>query len=210
MKLTQHTDETHASPDELREAIERLTSEELYRLKKAAGYYLYGSEYQSSTELLNEAIVRAMSASVGGQGRTWKRSVNFMAFLVMCMRGIANDSAKSTAQTCTTHIECLATEALTCEDVLGAQGHSHLGVEDCAIEAEEVRSRQMAAKVDLDTIDRQFEGDEKVSWIIMGYKDELTAEEIRTMAGMSAIEYDTAKRRFRRGLDKIFPNRRMK
>lgn len=53
-----------ASPDELRQAIEDLSSEQLYKLNKAATYLLFGSEYQGPGELLNEAIMRAMSGVV--------------------------------------------------------------------------------------------------------------------------------------------------
>ena len=210
MESTEQTDEKHASPDELRAAIECLSDEDLYRLKKAAGYFIYGTEYQSPDELLNEIIVRAMSASVGGQGRVWKKSVNFMAFLMMGMRGIANDSLQSATQTRTMHIEDLATEAFASDEILGEHGHKHLGVEELAIEVEENSLRQTIVKADLDAIDRFFESDEKVSLLIMGHREEMTAKEIRTMAGMSVTEYDTAMRRFRRGLDKLFPGRRVK
>lgn len=210
LEPTEQADDTLATPDELRQAIERLTAEDTYRLTKAASYLLYGSEYQNPLELLNEAILRAMNAAIGDRGRAWKKSISFMAFLMMCMRGIANDSAESAIQKRSKHIEDLATETMSGEEVLAAKGHRQPGVEDLAIETEEMNLRQAIAKADLDAIDQFFEGDEKVSWILMGHKDELTAEEIRTMSGMSATEYDTAMRRFRRGLDKIFPGRRTK
>lgn len=210
MEPTEHTDEKRASPDELREAIERLTAEELYKLTKAAGYYLFGSEYQNPSELLNEAILRAMNAAMGAQGRPWKKSVGFFSFLMMCMRGIASDSADSVGQKRTLRIDALTTEALSGEDLLGAKGFSHQGVEDQIEERQETSLRQAIAKSDSDAIDHFFKTDDNVSFIIMGYKDEMTAEEIRAVSGMSATEYDTAKRRFRRGLDKMFPGRRNK
>lgn len=210
MEQTEQTDENEASPEELRQAIELLTEMDLYRLRKTAGYLLYGSEYQNPGELLNEAMLRAISAAAGGPGRIWKKKVNFMAFLIMCMRGISNDSAESIVQTRTTHTEDLATETLAGDDALSAYGHSHPDTVELALQSEEVSLRQAVAKADADAIDLHFAGDDKVLWIIMGYKDELTADEIRTMSGMSATEYDTAKRRFRRGLDKIFPGRRAK
>lgn len=210
MEPTEQTDEKRASPDELRQAIERLTAEELYKLTKAAGYYLFGSEYQNPSELLNDAILRAMNAAMGGHGRSWKRSVDFFSFLMMCMRGIASDSADSVGQKRTVRIDALATETLSGEDVLGAKGINHQGVEDQVEEKQETSLRRAIAKSNSDAIDQFFKDDDNVSFIIMGYKDGMAAEEIRSVSGMSATEYDTAKRRFRRGLDKMFPGRRNK
>lgn len=210
MESTEQPDDPLATSDDLRQAIERLTDTELYKLKKAASYLLFGSEYQDPLELLNEAILRAMKAAAGGQGRAWKKSVNFVAFLVMCMRGIANDSVESVAQTRVKRIEELATETLSGEEILAKQGHKHRDAEAIAIESEEMNLREAIARADLDAINKFFEGDDKISWLMMGYTDELTAEDIRSASGMSATEYDTAKRRFRRGLDKVFPGRRKK
>ncbi|WP_409028535.1 hypothetical protein OX462_12305 [Janthinobacterium sp. SUN098] len=210
MEPTEQNDKERASPDELRQAIERLTAEELYKLAKAAGYYLFGSEYQKPSELLNEAILRAMNAAIGGQGRAWKTSIDFFSFLMMCMKGIASDSANSVGQKRTLRIDALATETLSGEDFLGARGFNHRSTEDQVEENQEIGLRQAIAKSDSDAIDQFFKNDENVSFIIMGYKDEMPAEEIRAISGMSSTEYDTAKRRFRRGLDKIFPGRRSK
>lgn len=210
MESTEQPDGPLATSDELRQAIERLTDTELYKLKKAAGYLLYGSEYQDPLELLNEAILRAMNAAAGGQGRAWKKSVNFVAFLLMCMRGIANDSAESVSQTRVKRMEDLATETQSAEEAISAKGHSHPSVEELAVELEEDDLRQAIAKADCDAIESHFRSDDNVTWIIMGYKDGTTPEDIRELSGMSLTEYDTAKRRFRRGLDKIFPGRRKK
>lgn len=199
-----------ATPDELRQAIESLSPEELYKLDKLATYFLFGSEYQSAKELLNEAVMRAMNAATGESGRAWRKSVNFMAFLVMCMRGIANDSAESCQQTRVKRIEEFATETLSGEEVLGAKGHSHPSHEDEVVEREETQEAAASAKADADVIEKHFANDDQVSWLIMGHKDELTAQEIRQMSEMTQTEYDTAKRRFRRGLDKLFPGRRAK
>ena len=126
------------------------------------------------------------------------------------MKGIASDSTNSVGQKRTQRIDALATETLSGEDVLGTKGLSHQGVEDQVEERQETNIRQATAKSDADVIDKFFKTDDNVSVIIMGYKDGMTAEDIRAVSGMSATEYDTAKRRFRRGLDKIFPGRRNK
>jgi hypothetical protein len=196
-----------ATPDDIRRAIEDLKKEDSIRLRKAALYCLYGTEYQNPQELINEAICRAMSAAHGERGRKWKISVPFMAFMIQTMRGIANDSQESMAQKKTDHVEAMATESLTVEDALGAAGHFNSGIEELVVEEEDVIERQALAKADSDVIDAHFANDSDVTWIIMGYKDGQTAAEIREISEMSATQYDTAKRRFRRGLEKLFPNR---
>lgn len=199
-----------ATPDELRQAFESLSPEESYKLKKAATYFLFGSEYQSEDELFNETIMRAMRAAEGDKGRAWRKSVNFMAFLITCMRGIANDSAESFQQTRVKRIEELATETNSGEEVLAGKGHRHPSHEDVVIELEEAQERVAKARADAAVIENYFATDSQVSWLIMGYKDGLAPHEVREISEMTQTEYDTAKRRFRRGLDKLFPGRRAK
>lgn len=210
MEPIEQDDDDLATPDELRQAIESLSPEELYKLHKTATYLLFGSEYQSAHDLLNETIMRAMNAAVGEKGRVWRKSVNFMAFLIMCMRGIANDSAESFQQTRVRRIEELATEMHSGEEVLAIKGHRHASHEDVVIEQEEAQERAAKAKADAEAIENHFANDSQVSWLIMGCKDGLAPHEVRELSEMTQTEYDTAKRRFRRGLDKLFPGRRAK
>jgi predicted RND superfamily exporter protein len=70
------------------------------------------------------------------------------------------------------------------------------------------QERQVRAKADLYKIEEHFSQDQEVTWIILGLKDELPPDEIRAMSNMTQKEYDTAKRRFRRGIEKIFPEKR--
>lgn len=207
MESENQQDGAYAAPDDIRAAIEGLTKEDAARLRKAAKYCIFGTEYQDPLELLNEAITRAMSAAHGDPGRRWKKSVAFMAFLIMTIRGIASDSQESLAQTRTDYIDAMKTEALTAEDALGVLGHSNPGVEELAVEIEEIQERQELAKQDAAAIDARFAGDDDINWIIMGYKDGQTAAEIREISGMTNTQYETAKRRFRRGLEKMALNR---
>lgn len=192
-----------ATPDEVRAAIEALTTADHLRLKNAAEVCLYGTEYKNPRELLNETIMRTMNRAQGGQGREWKKTVPFMAFLIKTMGGIANDSSESWHQRTMINTEALAPEGGVAEDALGLAGHCHPGVEELALDAEGIQQRQAEAQADADSIDAHFSGDTEIEYIIMGYKDELSAAEIRDISGMSALEYSTAKTRFRRGLKKI-------
>ena len=196
--------------DDVRQAYEVLTNDELYRLLKAARIFLAGTEYADPQELLNEALLRTLRAANGEKGRHWPKSVPFMAFLIQTMQGLADDSLNSSYIRQTREMEVLATEALTAEEALGAHGHTHLDVVTLAIGAGERADEEDRAKRDAARIDTYFAGDDEVGWLVMGHKDGLKAAEIRELSGMSQTQYETARRRFRRGLEKIFPGRSQK
>ena len=207
LKLDDPPDDA-ATPDEVRAAIEGLSKEDTARLKKAATYCLYGTEFQNPLELINEAVVRTLNAAHGDKGRTWRRSVPFMAYMINTVKGIANDSQESLPQTRTVHMEAMATPATSAEDALGALGHCNTDVVEQALEVEETAERRDRAKADADAIDAHFTGDDEITWVIMGLKDGQSATDIREMSGMSGTQYETARKRFRRGLEKLFPGRR--
>jgi len=207
-----HADETNcATTEDIRRAIESLTTEESTRLRKAASYCLIGSSYADAGELVNEAVKRTMDAAAGVRGRKWPKSVPFVPYMITTMKGLANDSRESLPQRRTVSMEAMALEGSTAEDALGAvRGHSHYNkdVVAMAVEAQEAQERYEAAKPDADSIDARFANDDEIGYLIMGMKDGMKPAEVRDISGMTPTQYDTAKRRFRRGLDQLFPGRR--
>ena len=198
-----------ASPDEVRLAIEALSPEDFARIRKAAKYCRFGTEYQDPQELVNEAILRTMRGAVEeNEGRHWPKSVPFVVFMVKTIESIANGSRDSSNQTNTVHLETFATETSSVDDALGHFGFSNISVCEQAIDVEETEDRVARATADSNLIDCYFASDPDIQWIIMGYKDELKASEIREISGMTLKQYETAHRRFRRGLDKLYPARR--
>ena len=93
-------------------------------------------------------------------------------------------------------------------EILGGLQYYQEGIETQVIEAEEVNSREARAKEFVRIIDTHFAGDSQITWIIMGHKDDLSASEIREISGMTQRQYETARTRFRRGLAKLFPEKR--
>lgn len=78
-------------------------------------------------------------------------------------------------------------------------------------EVEEFEEERWREARDQDAIERlrnYFLGDRNVSAILTGIIDEKSASEIRDGAQMTQAAYDSAHRRMRRGLDKLFPERR--
>lgn len=197
-----------ATPEDVRQAIGALSKEELYRIRKAAEYCLWGTEFQDPAEIINEAILRTMNAACGEKGRHWPKNIPFIAYMIKTIQGLANDSQESSSQKRTDHMEAMATETTGAEDVLGRFGHHHIDVLTQALELEETSERQDRAKEIVSKIDAYFAGDSEVTWVIMGHKDELSVSEIRELSGMTQTQYETARKRFRRGLDKLFPEKR--
>lgn len=208
--MNQPVPEGATTIDDIRKAFEALTNEELYRLRMLARVFLLGTEYDDPQELLNETVMRTLRAANGEKGRHWPKAVPFMAFLVQTMQGLADDSLNSSYIKQTQEMETLATEALTADEAIGARGHAHLDVVTLAIEAGELAGNHDRAKQDAVRIDAHFADDEEVGWLMMGHKDDLKAAEVRELAGMSQTQYETARRRFRRGLEKLFPGRSQK
>lgn len=197
-----------ATPEDVRQAIEALSNEDRYRLRKAAAICLAGTEYQDPLEIINEAIARTMSAANGDKGRHWPKGVVFMAYMIQTIKGLADDSRESSIQKKTEYMEAMATEGGSAEDALGRLELYNLDVVAQAVALEETQERQDRAKMDADIIDAHFSDDIEVTWIIMGHKDDQSPAAIREMAEMTDTQYNTARRRFRRGLEKLFPGRR--
>jgi len=207
LELGDKPDDT-ATPEDVRQAIGALSKEALYRIRKASEYCLLGTEYQNPEEIINEAIFRTMKAASGEKGRHWPKNVPFVAYMIKTIQGLANDSQNSSDQTKTDYIEAMATETASAEDVLGRFEHRHADVLTQAIEQEETGERQDRANEIACKIDTCFSGDSQVTWVIMGHKDDLSVSEIRELSGMTQIQYETARKRFRRGIDKLFPEKR--
>lgn len=202
--------EDTATPDEIRHAIETLSKEDAYRLQKAAMLCLAGTEYQTAEEIINEAIVRTMNAANGLKGRRWPKRVPFIAYMIETLKGLASDSRGSSLQTKTESMDAMAVsiEGASVDDVLGRFEYYHQDIPTQAIEIEETQEHRDRAKADAEMIDTFFANDDEVKWIIMGHKDGLSVSEILQLADMTQLQYETARRRFRRGREKLFPGRR--
>jgi len=207
-----HEDEVDfATTAEVREAIELLSSVDLRRLRMAAAHCLAGSDYAKSDDLINEATRRTMDAAEGLKGRRWPRSVPFMAYMVNTMKGLASDSRGSAKRRDTQSMEVLAPEGFSAEEALGAllqRGRRQTGLDTALVDRQEAEEIASAEERDLAAIDAHFASDEQIQYLIMGLKDGMKPAEVLDVSGMTQTQYDTAKRRFRRGLDKLFPGRR--
>lgn len=197
-----------ATPDDVCQAYEGLSDLELYRLHKAALIQLSGSDYSDPDEIINEAIIRTLKAANGGEGRRWPKNVPFIAYLIQVIRGLASDSRNSEYQSKTDWLEAMVPADATTEDVLGHLDHHHSDTLTNILEVELNTERQARAKADADLIEAHFSQDTQVTWIILGRKEDLSPGEIMEMGEMTRTQYDTAMRRFRRGIENIFSEKR--
>jgi hypothetical protein len=83
-------------------------------------------------------------------------------------------------------------------------------VEDEVTDKEDKEHREKQEAEQLAKVREYFKDDEQVQWVIQGIKDGQPAQKIREQSGMTPVEYESAHRRWRRGLDGLFPDRRKK
>ena len=201
-------DRAYATAEEIGEAVECLTEAELGRIYRAAQYALFGTEYTDPHELLGEAVQRTLEGVGVKGGRHWPKHVHFVAYLIRTIQSIADTSSDSIIQSRTTHLETMAGPDGDAELALMQQGYSSPDVVAAALEVEEATERQARAAADAALIEAHFAEDEQIQFLIMGDKDDMKPDEIRVVSGMDQTAYNTARRRFRRGLNTLMPGRR--
>jgi hypothetical protein len=202
------TDRAYATAEEIGEAVDGLTAAELRRIYLAAQYALFGTEYTNPHELLGEAVQRTLEGVGVKEGRHWPKDVNFVAYIIRTMQSIADGSSDSIIQSRTVHLETMAGRNGDTELALAQEGFYFPHVVEQALEIEETTERQARAAADSALIEAHFADDEEIQFIIMGDKDGMKPDEIRAVSGMDQTAYDTARRRFRRGLNTLMPGRR--
>lgn len=197
----------HRTVDDIRQAIERLTEADLLRIHHAANRSLSGTHFTCADDLINEVIVRALRAAQGDTGRHWPLDVPFVAFVITTMRGLADDSRNAFTQTRFESVDTVELEGVTPDDVYARAGMTHPDAPTLAAAEEDERAREQRATDELKRIDEYFKGDSEVAWIIEGFRTDLPANEIRALSEMDVKQYEAARKRFRRGLNKLFPGR---
>lgn len=203
----------YATVPEVIKAIDALTGADALRLLKVARCVMGGSEYQRAEHLVQAAVTTPLFAAAGHLGRQWPVEVPFMAFLIMTMKGLAHDSRGrrertryvSTVVRSTAH-DVDGTER-TASNVLDFHHLATQSFEQTLLEEQECTERRCAARTVLAQVLKRFKRDRQVMAIIGGLGAGKRAHEIWEQAGMSQTEYENARKRLRRGLEKLFPKR---
>ena len=197
-----------ATADEVAQAVQALTDGDYVRLVKAARIKLGGTAYASAEDLVNEAVVTPFRAARGEGGRRWRKDVSFIAFLIMTIRGIASDSRRSATLRRTVSAQRVAKEGEGERDVFDALNLTVPSVEEQLLDDEQEQEREARNQKDFAAVDEFFRNDDEIQWIMIGIQEQKSPTDIQEISGMSKTQYESAQRRWRRGLEKLFPGRR--
>jgi len=129
------------------------------------------------SDLLHEAVLRALEGT-----RRWPPGVPLLAFLAGIMRSLCDEQWRRRRR----------------ETPLSQPDDAAATLADGAADADP--ERVYAATEALAAVDRLFASDTVALKVVAGLTNGLGAEESQRLYGLSAVEYDTARRRMRRAL----------
>jgi RNA polymerase sigma-70 factor (ECF subfamily) len=179
---------TTRSRDEVASAIRLFTASDWARLKLVAQKYSNGRPIEPD-DLLQEAMQRAID------GRVCPAHVDVVKFLAEAMRSIAHGETEKVEQKLV-----LVTVSKT-----GDYPAEALAVADPKQSIEErMMSEQNAAVFRRDML-ALFDDDPQARDILEGTMEDMTAEELRELTGLSQTAYDSKRRLIRRRIDKAYP-----
>ena len=152
-------------------ALAMLSDEELLRLRAIARLRARALPGGVSwSDLLHEAVLRALAGT-----RPWPAGVPLLVFLAGVMRSVCNELWRRHRR------------------------QDHLPIPDDVGGADDPE-RACAAAEALAAIQRLFASDEAALKVITGLTSGMEADDIRRHYGLTAVEYDTTRRRIRRTL----------
>lgn len=176
------------TPMEIMKMFVQLPPAELCRIRLSARYLSRGTG-EDEDELVHEAIARLCRTEP-------PREIKLPVLMYQTMRSLAHCSRNSARRTRHTR---------------GGEEERHLCTASAEQEVEELEEENRRAVRDQDAIEqiwRFFGNDAGVSAILEGISEGKSPSQIRFEAGMTQLDYNSAHRRLRRGLDKLFPGRR--
>jgi RNA polymerase sigma-70 factor (ECF subfamily) len=185
-------DEDAYSIEELSELVAGLGDADMLKLKGAARGLVLKC-WSDPDDLLNEAIIRSLDGR-----RSCPRKMKLVAFLFGVMRSVADEWLKDRKSECGEVDE--TRWGRSAEVDVEALPDQREGQEAEIIASER---RAFAASV-LKEVMEMFETDEEAWFIVEAdLEGRMTPEEICSALGIDRRRYDTARKRIRRGYDKI-------
>jgi hypothetical protein len=198
----------YATSQEVLTAIHQLSDADYLRLNKVARSKMGGTPYQDPHELVTHAISTAYCAAAGQGGRRWPTRVAFVAYLIRTIQGIASDARRAVVQRRTVTGLFVPGEETGEGNLLPFPDLFSASAEEMCADEEAKSLKEKADGENLKTVIAFFREDRQVLAILWGILEELDVREIQARSGMSRTQYDSAHRRWRRGLDRLFPERR--
>ncbi len=166
-------------PRDVGAALEALSDDDLLRLRALARLRARGLPGGVAwSDLLHEAVLRALEGT-----RRWPPGVPLLAFLAGIMRSLCDEQWRRRRR----------------EGPL-PQPEDTAAAMLAGMTSDADPERVYAAAEALAAVDRLFASDTVALQVIAGLTTGLGADEIQRQYGLSAVEYDTARRRMRRTL----------
>lgn len=194
----------HADANQVRTAIEELTSAEWARLRRAAQVLRVGTEYEAS-DLIQEAICRTVQGTVSTSGRHWPLHVPFVVYLINTMYSLVDASLEAPDNALTE----------TCGDPCDVNAPAEFlavvrspAAELVVMAAEEKAASTAWVNATVTAIDEHFADDEEVLMILLREREGQSPQQIQLEERMTQKQYEAARKRYRRGLSKIDIRRR--
>jgi RNA polymerase sigma-70 factor (ECF subfamily) len=167
-----------------RDALLSLSPADLARLERIARARAAGLMDVEWSDLLHEALARILAGT-----RVWPANVPFMAFVAQTIRSLTSEAWR---QQLTRPIVSVASS----EDVSGLP----VDIADESFESEAA----VAARQALDTLLAAVQGDAHVLHLVSGFELGETSIETIARTGLTPHQYDAARKRFRRVVDRLF------
>lgn len=179
-------------PPTVAAALAALSDADLLRLKRFAELRSLRLPLLTWSDLLNEAIARALDGS-----RLWPPDVDFMVFMLQSIRSLASEQWRRIQRTPVTREADLppADPASTERASLDEVGRNELNPQ-----------REVLAEQALCDVMTLFRADKQATAILEGLADGDAPADIQRCAAMTPIQYASAQRRIRRALARAFPD----
>lgn len=182
----------HLSSSELCETINEFSKADCLRVEKIAGI-MANKCGMTQEDILQEAFTRALDET-----RRCPRDVKVINFLAGIMRSIASSDAKSFTRYPHVSLQTPKFEG----------GHDYQT--DLKETTPSMTEAGMIARMDLNRIREKipplFESDsEPIQFLVEGILDGMEVGELQEFSGLYGKEYSSARRLFRRRIEKTFP-----
>jgi len=179
-------------PPTVAAALAALPDADLLRLKRFAELRSLRLPLLNWSDLLNEAIARALDGS-----RLWPADVDFMVFMLQSIRSIASEQWRRVQRIPVTREADLAPADPTSAEraSLDEVGRNELNPQ-----------REVLAERALSDVMTLFRADKQATAILEGLAEGDSPRGIQHRAGMTPIQYASAQRRIRRALARAFPD----
>ena len=179
-------------PPTVAAALAALSDADLLRLKRFAELRSLRLPLLNWSDLLNEAIARALDGS-----RLWPADVEFMVFMLQSIRSIASEQWRRIQRTpVTREADLPLADPTSAEKVsLDEVGRNELNPQ-----------REVFAERALRDVMTIFRADKQATAILEGLAEGDAPADIQRRAGMTPIQYASAQRRIRRVLTRAFPD----